>query len=283
MPRHHYVPQFMLDHWADNGQLQAFSWNADAERVLKQSVAVRKACQIENLNAVYGATGADRDIVEDTLTKEIDTPASVVLVDILSKGVDHLSDDQRRVWARFLIAFAARTPETLREMGPAETRKGFAAAVKAGDTPEVREFLDGFFAQQVSALERNVPLNIALDLTADPAQIAPVLAMSWWVRRFDEPKILLGDRPLLSGPRSRFPCGMPLNDPSCLISLPISPQAIFFASADRRVRAQQRVMQPSRLLRLVNDETIVRAADYVYSADPTMADMLTHAFAKRET
>jgi len=273
----------MLGHWADNGQLQAFSWNTDAKRVLKQPVAVRKACQIEDLNAVYGATGADRNIVEDTLTKEIDTPASAVLADILAKGVDRLSDDQRRIWARFLIAFAVRTPETLREMGLAETRKGFAAAAKAGDTSEVREFLDGFFTEQMPALERNVPLNIALDLTADPDQIAPVLAMSWWIRRFDKPKVLLGDRPLLSGPRSRFPCGMPLNDASCLISLPISPRAIFFASADPGVRAQQRVMQPSRLLRLVNDETIVRAADYVYSAAPTMAGMLCRALTKRET
>jgi hypothetical protein len=274
MPRHHYVPQFMLEGWADNGQLQAFSWNAGAKRVLNQPVAVRKACQVEDLNAAYGASRPKRNIVEDTLKKEIDTPASAILMEILSKGVEHLSDDQRWVWARFLLAFAVRTPETLREMGPAETRNGFASAARMASTREEREFMDNFFAQQMPALERNVPLNIALDLTADSDHIASIMAMDWWIRRFDSPKVLLGDRPLLSRPRSGYPCGIPLDCPSCMISLPISPKVLFCASPDRRIRAQQRIMQSSRILRLVNDETIACAVEYVYSAYPAMADMI---------
>jgi len=42
----------------------------------------------------------------------------------------------------------------------------------------------------------------------------------------------------------------------------------------------QRVMEPSRIIHIVNEETMVRVANYVYSADPTMADMIIDRLAR---
>ena len=276
MPRHHYVSQFILERWASNGQLSAFSWNPNAQRVINDPVSVKNACQIRNLNAPYGVPRAQSNKVEDIFTQQIDTPAARALAVILSDGVDRLTDEQRISWARFIVAFAVRTPETLRKMGPIETRNGLEVARNRAKGPADSEaIVTKLIEENMSSIERNMPLGIAVELSLDMEKIYAVAAMDWWVRRFEKRKILLGDRPLLAKPRMPYPCGIPLNNQSCLIALPIAPDAIFFASGNNKNRAETRKMSPNRLIRLVNDETISCADKYVYSADSSMAALIT--------
>ena len=75
-----------------------------------------------------------------------------------------------------------------------------------------------------------------MELSTDPQKLATVEGMIWWIRRLSRPSILIGDRPLLTSPRAPCPCGILLDDPSCLIVLPIAPDAIFFASANRKTK-----------------------------------------------
>jgi hypothetical protein len=122
-------------------------------------------------------------------------------------------------------------------------------------------------------LERNFPLNIAMDLSTDPQKLVAINRMTWWVRSWPRTAILIGDRPLLTFPRARHPCGIPLDDPSCLIALPIAPHVVFFASANPKTRSKGRQVFPNKLAFAVNEETIWRST-CIYASDKSLASFV---------
>jgi Protein of unknown function (DUF4238) len=232
-------------------------------------VSVASACQVDDLNAFFGAPAAHRHAPErDYFTPQIDTPAAGALKAIVDGGVKTLSPAQRYSWARFLVSLGVRTPETLRVMGPAEWRKGIAQAQARGhEGAPIEAILQKWFEDNKRALERNKPLEIAMDLSSDPTKIAPIKEMQWWARRFRGNSLLLSDRPLLAWPRMPYPCGMPLDDRNCLIVLPISPNIAFLATANAKYRRKINQMPEGRLARSINEQSIWRAAEYVFAAD----------------
>jgi hypothetical protein len=285
MARHHFVPQFLLRRWAKNGLLVCYSWVAGAERVIENPrVSVASACQVEDLNAFYGVPRASRNSPEDEFfTPQGDTPAASALETMLSGGVRSLTKDQRRAFARLLVSFGVRTPETLRDMGPKEFRKAMETATdRSGGPPALEAIVDLQIEAAMPAYERNVPLNIAMDLSGDPQKCAAVEGMEWWLRRFDNHSVLIGDRPLLANCDMPYPCGIPLNDPNCLIVLPVAPDTVFFASANPNTRAKMRLLPVGKLARAVNEETIVRAKEYVYAHDTSMRSFASEKIAARQ-
>src|SRR5271166_1619921 len=127
MPRHHYVPQFLLRQWAISGQLRTYRWIEAAGRVVEGHASVVECCQIEDLNTYFGVCRANRDTPErDFYTPQIDTPAADVHAQMIARGVGGLSNSQRTAWARFLVAFGGRTPECLRKLGPEQYRRAVA-------------------------------------------------------------------------------------------------------------------------------------------------------------
>lgn len=277
MARHHYVPQSLLRGWSTNGKLYAYHWNDGAKRVLQNDKAsVASACQIPDLNTFFGVTSGQRDFPEvGFFTPRVDTPAAIALQSLIGGGVRALSQGQRIDWARLLVSFAVRTPEALREMGPAETEKAFSlveAAAKGAPEDEAR--VSEIIKINMNLLKRNMPLSAAMEISTDPAKLNAVSEMAWWVRRWDRDIILIGDRPLLTYPRQRFPCGIPLDSRDCLIVLPITPKAVFFACANGKTKTKMRRMAPSRLANLVNEETIFRAT-CVYASNGSHAAFIS--------
>jgi hypothetical protein len=277
MARHHYVPQFLLRGWATNGKFYAYHWNDGAKRVLESDHAsVASACQISDLNVFFGVRKEDRDFPEVGLfTPIVDTPAAKALAVLRASGVRALSPERRIDWARLLVSFGMRTPETLREMGPAETEKAFGlieAAAKGHPADEAR--VTKIIGQNMDMFRRNFPLRAAMDISTDPAKLLDLNSMKWWIRKWDKDAILIGDRPLLSYPRQKYPCGIPLDHKDCLVILPIAPDAVFFACANPKTQAKMRRMALSRLATLVNEETIFRAS-CVHARDGSHAKFIS--------
>ena len=128
MARHHYVPQFLLRQWATKGRFVSYYSEAASDKVIENTKAtVVSACQIFDLNNYFGVRASQRDFPETGFfTPRIDTPAATALQVMLKRGIRALTPAQRIDWARLLISFGVRTPETLRDMGPKETKKAFA-------------------------------------------------------------------------------------------------------------------------------------------------------------
>jgi hypothetical protein len=259
---HHFVPQFLLRNWSESGRLVSYYFEGGANRVIENDKAtVASACQIADLNRFFGVPKAKRDFPETKFfTPRVDTPAATALDVILKKGINNLTTKQRFDWARLLVSFGVRTPETLQQMGPLEVTRAFdlveaAATGPAHDEQKVTTHIRANMARY----KRNFPLNAAMELSTDPEKLTIVEAMTWWTRRWTRPVILIGDRPLLTSPRMKYSCGIPLDCPTCLITLPISPTTVFFASASRRTRTKMSTMNLGRVGSIVNDETIWRS------------------------
>jgi len=275
MARHHFVAQFLLRNWATEGRLIAYHFEPRANRVIENANAlVASACQIPNLNTYFGVEASQRDFPEiGFFTPRVDTPAAKALQVMLTNGVRSLTPDQREDWARLLVSFGVRTPETLREMGPKETRKSFKLVEDSTrGPPDYERKVTAIIEQNMPKFARNFPLNIAMDICCDPAKLAKLVRMEWWIRRWPRPAILIGDRPLLTYPRAPYPCGIPLDNPSLLTALPIAPNAVFFASPAKS-RNKMRNMTPGKIAVAVNEETIWRST-IVYAADKSLASFV---------
>jgi hypothetical protein len=273
---HHYVPRFLLKQWATNGRLVGYFFETQSNKVLENPKAtVAHACEIPDLNIFFGVHVSQRDFQETGFfTPYIDTPAAAAWRVMLANGVRALTSKQRMDWARLLVSFGVRTPETLRDMGPKETRKAFdlvkaTAKGPSDDQQKVTALID----KNMQIFQRNFPLSIAMELSADPRKLAAIDGMLWWIRRWERPVILIGDRPLLTFPRMQYPCGIPLHNPSCVIALPIAPNAVFFASANARTRSSARRKAPGRLAYAVNEESIWRST-CVYAFDKSLASFV---------
>jgi hypothetical protein len=274
--RTRYVPQFLLKQWATEGRFVRYHFEAGAAKVIENPTAtVVSSCQIRDLNSYFGLSGSSRDFPETAFFgPRVDTPAAGVLQVMSEAGMGALTLQQRTDWARLIVSFAVRTPEALRQMGPEETRKAFALVeARAKGPPDAERKVSALIQREMRKLERNFPLNVAMDLSTDPAKLGAVNGMLWWIRRWPRPMILIGDRPLLTSPRARYPCGIPLDERSCLIALPIAPNAVFFASASAKTKDKMRKMTPSKIARIVNEETILRST-CVYAFDGSLASFI---------
>ena len=277
MARHHYVPQFLLRQWSSDGRLVAYFHDKGAAKVIENEKAtVASACQIRDLSTFFAVPKAQKDFPETAhFTPRVDTPASRALQIMLDKGIDALTQPQRIDWARLLVSFAVRTPETLQFMGPDETKKAFdLVQATAREDPEDKRKVSAVIRQNMRTFKQNFPRQAAIDLSQDPKKLAAVDRMEWWIRRWTKDAILIGDRPLLASPRIDYPCGIPLNDLSCLIVLPLSPRAAFFASANSKTRAKVRSTALGRLARIVNEETIWRST-CVFARDASFRRFVT--------
>lgn len=145
MARHHYVPQFLLRQWGPDGRFCSFYWNSRANRVITNDKAlIASACQQRGLNRLLDVPTHLQDTPEtEHWSPRIDYPAAKALQVLLKSGPDALTEIQRVDWARFLIAFAARTPETLRVLGAKATEKGLTdAKALAKGPPELEALID---------------------------------------------------------------------------------------------------------------------------------------------
>jgi hypothetical protein len=275
MARHHYVPQFLLQRWASVGRFTAYFWSDEARRVIENDKAlVSNACQIPNLNVFHNVPAGQREWLEnDYFTPRVDTPASDALTKMLNYGVDSLSWRERCDWARLLVSFGVRTPETLRHLGPQRAREAIASLQTPPElASEEERSADHFISLNSPTFEHNWPRKAAANLSSDPGKLLAIADMKWWLRRWDRKTIIIGDRPLLSVPPAPYPCGLPLNNPSCLIMLPVGPDAVFFACSNARSISRQ---PPRRkIAHLINQETIKRSWNTVFAADTRMGNFV---------
>jgi hypothetical protein len=274
MSSHHHIPLFLLNRWASDGRLFSYHWsNGTGEMRENRRTSIQSACQFNDSGLIHRAPASSGDVSDqDFFTLHVDTPAANALDTMLRQGVSGLTADQRSAWARLIASFGARTPEALRPLGAADYRNAEQIASEHGERSlgtqsMATELLD----DERPVPERTIPIKMAMQLAADPSKISAVAAMEWWLRRFEGKTVLFSDRPLLTQPRIAQPCGIALRDLSCLIILPVAPDTVFFATADPKVRAKVRKTPKGKLVNLINEEAVWRAAKYVYAPNRSMA------------
>ena len=171
MAAHQYIPRFLVDHWAFKERLWSYRWSQEAADVLEDPRAsARSAGVIDDLDAFYGGLGAQRDRPDrEPFAPDADTPAAHALAVMLAQGVPALTHGERTAWARLIVSFQVRAPETLRAMGPAVFRTAIDPA-KLTAVANMQWWLRRFEGKTLLLSDR--PL-LSQPRMAEPCGIAP--------------------------------------------------------------------------------------------------------------
>jgi hypothetical protein len=264
--RHHFLPQFYLSRWANaEGKLSTYS--RQRGRLFVREYAPKTIGAERGLYALNGVPPEHRNAIErDFMGPEIDDPAAKALRILLSETRPVLPMDLRMAWVRFLISLLVRLPNLLRELKAdasdtlareiAARPEEYAALRRPGHPPTLMEFLK---ERGVDGLVEDFGTTLIPGLVDLPQMKADIVRMDWRVFHFRD-----GPYGLLT---SDFPiCMLPgLGSPDCLISLPLSPTAIFLASYNSELLNQLDALTPPALIDAANRISIQSAQKFVYA------------------
>jgi hypothetical protein len=284
MPRDHFVPRLLLQRWATNGNMVSYYLDVFKERVVENTKAgIVVHCAVPGLNDLWGVPAKAKREFESYLTKEIDTLSATIVAKMLRVGINSLTQPDRIVWAKFLVALPLRTPNVLQLLAPAEAQKALRKVQSFGRASlKEHAFANMVIRHNARMYQRNWPRRIARDLIEDPGKFRRVCEMRWRLRRLSRGSLLLGDRPLLTNPQTtRWKGGMPLDNPRCRIALPLAPDTVFFAAFDASVLEQLESMSDERLANMLNEETIAACDNFVFASDTSLGGFVKPRLTRR--
>ncbi|MDD9983253.1 MAG: DUF4238 domain-containing protein [Gammaproteobacteria bacterium] len=262
--RHHFVPEFLLKPWAENGELNGFWWDSRKRRLTCNRRGPKAFCNEFGLLTVqYHERG--RDVLERDFFGPIDSKGALVRDQLLADGAASLSGEERRDFARLLLSLEARRPMTVHKLRGFGTQ--FLIEV-VDDDPEiqremVREGIAGkpsdYLKTQQFSFEDRALSNIQ-GLVDNERICGKLINMKWRVIHLGlcDGELLLSDRPLVR-------C-FGYDHPSAAWFLPLTPNAAFCAvnqpgKLDRTT--------PQRIAKRLNVASAGQAEKYVFCTDTT--------------
>jgi hypothetical protein len=264
--KHHYLPVFYLKQWAalDGRVIRYYRPNSE---VVAHPIAPKNTGYEQGLYSLGGYNPEQRNIIEKNfMAPQVDDPAAAPLRIFLGRRpVSELTVSMKQAWTRFLMSLHVRTPggveqittqgaEALRQV-LAKDPEEYIAIRKPDDPPTLVEWVERYRP----ALIDNYGKSILPGIVTHQAIGNEIIRMHWVVGTYGAtPDILTCDRPLYLSPG--------VNDPKCVIALPLSPCAIFFASRDPSILDTLMRMERSALIRAINESVVTQAARYVYGA-----------------
>lgn len=244
--KQHFVPRFLLAEWeGKDGKLGVFKRLPNgAVRFDRHSS--RAVAKMEHLYSIQRwSSQPDVFIEKDILGPHVDDIAAPVHQHLLSHGVKNLSDDQRFIWSRLLLAGMFRLPfmiDHFREMGRERVRARYGEEV----------------ASQVDAVDEGLKLFVLA--IGSPEYNRKISSTEWWVVKVP------------SGGMDALICDIPFayfgdffKDPFALV-VPISPRHLFVCASGEYV---ERIRQMNRvwMTKATNTRLVQHADRYVYTTD----------------
>ncbi len=272
--RHHFVPRFYLANWCESDETVPFSMRRE-DGSIHQSRVKPSVTAFENRLYSYEKVPEERRQAIEKLffAAEIDDKAASIYPKILAGDLANLSEEERIVWTRFLIASRLRVPEMVHDL-----KTGAAEELRRSLTEDHEEFLAicgevddktllEWTERNYVGLIDNFGMMILPDIITDPKHTEIIANMHWWIEDVSRAsvRLLTSDRPLW--------VSAGLMKPNCLLALSLSPNIIFFASRNRDLGIALNHQGPNRLVRRCNESLASQAVRFVYGrAEPAFID-----------
>jgi hypothetical protein len=260
---HHHVPVFYLSRWSgDDGKVHVIR-NIKG-RVVRSSRAPQYLgfeCLLYSYAEDFEV--ADRAEIETMFFKPLDSEGAKIVAKMIAglplKRRDYI------IWAQFLTAMKVRTPETVEKI----RIEGSKALVREMESAQVEyEKLRGeadpptavaWVQVNRPGLMESIGVRQLPKIASYAKAMQDVLSFSWHIVSFGNStkSLLTSDRPCV------YTGG--LDEPDCIIALPLTPSFAFFAFR-RNSRAQFDLMTTpvSRLAARLNHTTVSQAVARAY-------------------
>ena len=263
--KHHYLPVFYLRQWAEaDGKVPTLHRLKDG-RIVEGRNAPKNTGFEDGLYELEHHDGTNKDVLEtDEFARNIDEPAAPVLEKLLAGRVNSLTADERDAWSRFALSLHSRGPTIIGQIRDNAAEhfvqvldkdpEEYESMRGPGDPEKPSDVVRKYFPGKIE----NAGL-LALTGAIDAPRYRPkFLRMTWWTESFERSTVplVLSDRPfvMLNG----------LDDPRCILAVPLSPSMAFFASSLPDARIQLRSDGVSQLARRLNEDVVANASQRVY-------------------
>lgn len=196
----------------------------------------------------------------------VDDPAAKAIEALLAPEHTHLTTELRTSWVRFLMSLVARTPNSVASL-EAEWGRLWPEAIDADPEqylalrkPNDPETFGEWVKENYPAILNLTGKHILPELIENKDVGSRILRMRWKTIRLNAefPDLLLGDNPLV--------VTHDIQNPQCVVSLPLSPKHLFVASANRATIEMLSDRSGSTLARAMNESTIRQADRDVFGA-----------------
>ena len=266
--RHHYVPEFLQKPWAENssdGKLEVFRFdlpNIPSDRHTPKHTGFEHDLFALTKDIVVGM---EKQAIEKYFLKIIDNNASCVRDKLEDHGLSSLTTENRMDWARFLMSLRLRQPDIvdmLKQESAEHLKKTlndqpeeYEELAAAEDAPTLEEWAEKRFP----GLIENFGLSFFHKLVDNADIGSKILKMKWWLWDFSKAPydLLLSDHPCI------FTLG--IDDPNCVIALPIHPRKAFMATQSDQMAEIMRQQRPRELVMRLNEYSINQTRIRIYA------------------
>jgi hypothetical protein len=266
--RHHYVPEFLQKPWTENtsdGKLEVF--RLDLSHVPSLRHTPKHTGFDDNLYALTkdAVAGMDQQAVEKLFLRNVDNSAALVRNKLERQGLMSLTLEDKVHWTRFIMSLPFRQPDIVHLLKQSATEnlkeslnedpEEYEELNSAGDPLSLEELTE----KEYPGLIENFGLSFFDQLVDNPLYGNKILNMNWWLWDFqDVPyELLLSDHPCM------FTSG--IDDPKCIIALPISPKKAFMAIQSDQIAKTLRRVKPKDLVMLINESIFMQARVRIYA------------------
>lgn len=215
--RHHWVPEFYLERWAENGKIRVANRGDGTWR----DVAPDQAANQRDFYTFVGDDGEETDFLEDVFGKIEGDAARAIRNTCNLLVVPGQRHPDRQAIAHFMALQEFRTPEFFRRSELmddamakmmltliAESESVSSALERAGVEPtetNIQSFQQ--FARHPDAFEATTGRKGGIKLMLSMfARAVPLFeGMYWNIVRWDRPSLITGDHPIVKRPRPDTP------------------------------------------------------------------------------
>lgn len=263
---HHFVPAFLLREWeagADK-KLTSFRWSRDS--VVDSRFKAKSVAKQRHLYSTSTDEGRlDNKMERDFMGPVVDEPAAIAHQIMLTQGIDALSADHWRYWARFLVCQMMRVPKMVahvklrgREILMRGDEPVAADALKAGE-PQVT--LAEWLLEQKPTLFDDLGIDTLPFIVNSKLLNGVFLGATWGVRQLKWAKhnYVISDTPLVYE-------GQMNSD--FLFALPLAPTVLFVAYSNEAVTGKNLdEASHNKLVVTMNHTQADQADSYVFATD----------------
>lgn len=282
--RHHYVPEFLQKPWTENsvdGKLEVF--RLDLPNIPSSRHTPKYTGFDHDLFALTkdAIAGMEKQAIEKRFLRVVDNNAARVRSKLETQGLRALTTEDRMDWARFILSLRLRQPDIV-EMLKQESAEHLTASLKnqpeeneeqaiLEDVPTLLEWTQTKFPGLID----NFGLSFFHELVDNPEIGEKIFRMKWWLWDFSEVPydLLLSDHPCIFT--------LDIDDPNCVLALPIHPKKAFMATQSVKLAENMRQQCPRELVMRLNEYSVNQTRIRIYARNSSPRRFIENKVSKR--
>jgi hypothetical protein len=279
--KHHYLPEFFMQRWADaKGNVTEYR-RPHKELVVKKKHPAATGYLIE----LYANTNKDdpieRQALELVFMQKVDALAAEALAHLEAEGTKPNETELQSAWSRFLMSLMHRSPERVKYL--VDKAREYEEGTLNPELKEKYDSLRGpddpFTFEEWLKAQGSITSDLTVRLIRmliDSQNIGPVLnSMRWTVHHADGAfGFLTGDLPILISDG--------LGHNRAFVMLPIAPSRLFIAARDAEVIKSFTTQSANALQRAVNDACVRQSRHVIVAHRESQTAFVDRRFLRRE-